>query len=189
MNVVFNCDWLSLCLSQVCLFMGTLSLRDVVLPDVLPTNLFNCSFCFLLPKADTFRCSFNPYCNMQALELILCSYTMHVYSSETFSCSLKRKGSEVRLPWRSDQQLNEKNLSMNLCIHIYMLTCVCMYVSVHCQENYWALGRLCGEQTEADAEKKFPFLLLSHLQGMSYLWDKLGGTAEEQPIKQALPIF
>lgn len=117
--------------SQVCLFMGSLSLEDVVLPDVLPTNLFNCSFCFLLPKADTFRCSFNSYCNMQALELILCSYTMHVYSPEIFSCSLKRKDSEVRLPWRSDQQLNEKktpNEFMHIHIHIYMcmLTCVCM---------------------------------------------------------------
>lgn len=52
-----------------------------------------------------------------------------------------------------------------------------MYVSIYyintCQENYWALGRLCDEQTEAVLEKKFPFLLSCHLQGRSYLWDKL----------------
>lgn len=139
-------------------FSGNPLSGDAVLPDVLPNKLFNCSFCFLLPKADTFRCLFNSYCSMQALELILCSYTMHVYSPETFS-SLKRKGSEVRPPWRSDQQVNEKNSPwLYVCVYIhidilYICTYLCMYVSIYCidtcQENYWALGRLCDEQREA----------------------------------------
>lgn len=187
MNVVFNCDWLSLCLSQVCLFVGPLSLGDVVLPGVLPTNLFSCSFSFLLPKENTRRCSCNSYCSMQALELILCSYTMHVYWPETLSCSLKRFWGQIPLEiWSATEWKNSPWIYAYIYIKIYIYrhlpVCVCVYLL------QWHLPReLLGAWkivwwAEAVVEKKFPFLLSCHLQGRSSLWGKLWGTAEKQPI-------